>query len=78
MQAGWHTVHRMHDGKDGLKVVPLTDMTWHEGRTMKIKIAAMSAGAIRKELGDMGIKHATVYGDLQSVCRSIRNDLEIG
>lgn len=78
MQAGWHTVHRIHRGNEGRdKVIPLTDMEWHEGRTMKITIESASAAKLRRELGDMGIKHATVYGDLQSVCGSIRQDVGI-
>ena len=78
MQAGWHTAHRIHEAKSGReKVIPLTDMEWHEGRTEKIVIDPGSATTLRRELGDMGIKPATVYGDLQSVCRSIRCDYDI-
>ena len=79
MQAGWHTVHLIHKGKDGReRVVPLTDMEWHGGRITTIKIDTADAPKLRRELGNMGIRHATVYGDLQAVCRSIRNDLHIG
>lgn len=42
-------------------------MGWHEGRTEKIVVDPGSALKLRRELGDMGIRHATVYGDLQSV-----------
>lgn len=73
MQAGWHTVHRIHRTNNGReKVIPLTDMEWHEGRTEKIQIDPAYVVTIRRELADMGIKHATIFGDLQSVCRSIR------
>jgi hypothetical protein len=52
-------------------------MKFHDGRITVIHVAANKTKSIRKELGLMGIRHATVYGDLQSVCVAIQNDLGI-
>ena len=73
MQAGWHTVHRIH----GDHFVPLQDMKFHDGRITAIHVLPKKAKSIRRELGLMGIRHATVYGDLQAVCTAIQNDLGI-
>lgn len=74
MQAGWHTVHRVHKGN---QFIPLQELGFHDGRIAVIHVAANKTTRIRRELELMGIKHATVYGDLQSVCLSIQNDLGI-
>jgi hypothetical protein len=42
-----------------------------------IAIDPQQAIDIKKELRDMGIHAATVYGDLNSVCKEIQNDLGI-
>jgi hypothetical protein len=75
MQAGWHTVHRVHQSKGHRSFVPLTDMSYHGQHMSKIVIDPKSSGKIRTELADMGIKHSTVYGDLESVCASIQSGL---
>jgi hypothetical protein len=52
-------------------------MKFHGKRTIEISIDPGRASHIRSELAEMGIKHATIYGDLQSVCTSIQNSLGI-
>lgn len=75
VQAGWHTVHRVHDNeKRGEHFVPLNDMKFHRGRMDKIRIEPMAADAIRRELAEMGIRHATVYGELGAVCRALARE----
>jgi hypothetical protein len=71
MQAGWHMAHHIHKGREGEKVLPLGEMEWHAKRIIKIFIAPGSSGGIREQLEAMGIRHATMFPDLQSVCRSI-------
>jgi hypothetical protein len=77
MQAGWHTVHHIYPkkGKDDFR--PLQDMEFHGGRITEISIDAGHASHLREELAEMGIKHGTIYGDLQSVCTSIQTSLGI-
>jgi hypothetical protein len=65
MQAGWHTVFRKEAGKG---VTPLNKVPRHDLRTTAISVDPKSAAKLRAELADMGIKPATVYGDLPSVC----------
>jgi len=73
-QAGWHTVHGL-DGNQ--QIVPMNKMEFHSERLTKVLVNRNQAKAIRAELKDMGIDHATVYGDLTSICRAIQDDLEI-
>jgi hypothetical protein len=77
MQAGWHTVHHIYEkkGKDTFR--PLQDMKFHDERTAEISIDPRRASYLRTELAEMGIKHGTIYGDLQSVCASIQTALGI-
>lgn len=77
MQAGWHTVHHIYrkKGKDNFR--PLQDMEFHDERTTEISIDQSRASHLRAELAEMGIKHGTIYGDLQSVCTSIQTSLGI-
>lgn len=77
MQAGWHTVHHIYpkEGKDAFR--PLQDMKFHDERTTEISIDPGLASHLRAELAEMGIKHGTIYGDLQSVCSSIQTSLGI-
>jgi len=77
MQAGWHTVHHIYSkkGKDGFR--PLQDMEFHDVRTVEISIDPTRASHVRAELAEMGIKHGTIYGDLQSVCAFIQTSLGI-
>jgi hypothetical protein len=77
MQAGWHTVHHIYQkkGKDTFR--PLRDMEFHDERITKISIDRNHASHLRTELAEMGIKHGTIYGDLQSVCASIQTSLGI-
>jgi FRG domain len=74
MQAGWHTVHRIFEREH---FVPLQDMKFHDGRITVVHVSPQKAKRIRDELALMGIRHATVYGDLQAVCTAIQNDLGI-
>lgn len=77
MQAGWHTVHHIYrkKGRDAFR--PLQDMEFHDERTREISIDPGRASHLRAELAEMGIKHGTIYGDLQSVCTSIQTSLGI-
>jgi hypothetical protein len=76
MQAGWHTVHRFYEDDDGdAKVTALQNMQRHDERTTSIAIDPNCIETIREELADMGVRHATVYGDLQSVSRAIGSSL---
>jgi hypothetical protein len=73
-QAGWHTVHRL-DASGGIQPLDKTDSI--SERLIKIVLERRAAQAIRSELKEMGINHATVYADLASVCREIEIDLQI-
>ena len=74
-QAGWHTIQSIHNGH---KIVPALNRIESElERLVLISIDKSSGRGIRRELKDMGIDSATVYGDLSSVCREIEDDLGI-
>jgi hypothetical protein len=73
-QAGWHTVHELDENQ---QILPMNETDFHSGRLTNISVNRDQAKTIRAELKDMGIDHATVYGDLTSVCRAIQDDLEI-
>jgi FRG domain len=79
MQSGWHTVHKFYTSPDGQEEVrPLEVMQRHDKRMQKLVIDSNSAQRLRRQLTDMGITHASVYGDLQSVCTSIRRSVILG
>jgi len=73
-QAGWHSVHSLDENAD---IQPLNMMKSTSERLTKIGIDRRVERAIRGELKEMGISHATVYADLTSVCREIEIDLQI-
>jgi hypothetical protein len=85
-QAGWHTLHDLGMSDDsrrtrviqkpGLRVQPMNESKDAQYLTA-ISVEPQRATEIKKELRDMGIHAATVYGDLASVCREIQNDLGI-
>jgi hypothetical protein len=78
MQAGWHTVHRLHGVKEGKPhFLPLNDMKIHRQRLDKVEIDQSAVGKLRRELEQMGIRHATIYGDLHMVCVSIAREFGI-
>ena len=78
MQAGWHTVHRLHGVKEGgPHFLPLNDMKIHRQRLDKVEIDPSAVGKLRRELEQMGIRHATIYGDLHMVCVSIAREFQI-
>ncbi len=54
-----------------MKVLPLEKMDLHKNRMKMLEISRNHAGIIRMGLKNMGIDHATVYGTLEWVCRSI-------
>ena len=75
LQAGWHTVHAIHTIRDGTEmVIPLEQLDPHDKLIERIDIEPSMASTIRTQLAVMGIGNATIYGDLQSVCRSIQRD----
>jgi FRG domain len=73
-QAGWHTVHELDENE---QILPLNEADFHSERLTKVSVNRDQSKLIRAELKDIGIDHATVYGDLTSVCRAIQDDLEI-
>ena len=75
LQAGWHTVHAIHTIRDGTEmVIPLEQLDPHNKLIERIDVEPGDSCTIRTELAAMGIRNATIYGDLQSVCRSIQRD----
>jgi hypothetical protein len=72
-QAAWHIVHAIHrDDSDGVyRFHPLATMPPHDVRITEIAISETQVPSIRTELTEMGITHASIYGDFGSVCRSI-------
>lgn len=77
MQAGWHTIHHIYGNSGHENFHPLQDMKFHDRRTVEILIDPTSASTIRNQLAEMGIKHGTIFGDLQSVCISIQTSLGV-
>lgn len=76
-QAGWHTVHSLPGAEDdSVRVQPMNEAD-DAKRLTSVTIEPQKARAIKRELWDMGIHSATVYGDLTSVCREIQDHLEI-
>lgn len=73
MQAGWHSAHKL-DGDQ--QILPMNKMDFHSERLTKVSVNRDQVETIRAELRQMGIDHATVYGDLTSVCRAIQDDLD--
>jgi hypothetical protein len=71
-QAGWHTVHSLgrHNGR-GIRAMNDDE---DAARLTCIAIDSDMWKFIKDELRSMGIHAATVYGDLNSVCREIEND----
>jgi hypothetical protein len=79
LQAGWHTVHKFHKAKDGTETVrPLDTMESHQHRMKRIFVDPKAASYLRWELANMGITHASVYGDLGAVCTSIYRSVVLG
>jgi FRG domain len=70
-QAAWHIVHAIHESNGRKMFIPLENMPPHKENIRKFEIEPSQVPSIRKELSQIGINHSTVYGDLQSVCRSI-------
>jgi hypothetical protein len=75
LQAGWHTAHVIYESKNGHKYVKAFDEEFDINRFRTIKIDPEAVDQIRSELADMGIRHASVYGDLQAVCTSIKRSV---
>ena len=69
-QAGMHTVHSLLEGR----VCPMEELFDDSERLVKIPVDPAQAGAIRRELRSMGIRGATVYGELGSVCKEILDE----
>jgi len=83
IQAGWHTIHDSGMTEDRHFIqepnlrVPAMENTNDAKLLTAIPVTPHKAIDIKKELRDMGIHAATVYGDLASVSREIQNDLGI-
>jgi hypothetical protein len=52
-------------------------MEFHDERRTEISIDPARASHLRADLAEMGIRHGTIYGDLQSVCAFIQTSLGI-
>jgi hypothetical protein len=75
LQAGWHTADAIHISNDGIEwVIALEHFQLHNKRLHRIYIVPDAAPKMRKELAERDIRHATVYGDLEFVCRSIKGE----
>lgn len=71
-QAAWHIVHAIHLCDDSVyRFIELSKIPPHNARISRIPIEKSKANLMHAELALMGISHSTVYGDYQSVCRSI-------
>ena len=74
-QAGWHTVHALVLNRRRLGIMRPIDETENDTHLASILIEPDKARNIKKELREMGIHAATVYGDLTSVCRGSKMTL---
>jgi hypothetical protein len=70
-QAAWHIVHAIHEVNGVPKFIELGHMPPHKELIKRIAIDSANVKSLRSELSKMGINELTVYGDYQSVCRSI-------
>lgn len=75
LQAGWHTAHVIHKSKDGQESIKPFEEEFGSNAFRTIKIDPEEIDQIRSELADMGIRHASVYGDLQAVSTSIKRSV---
>jgi hypothetical protein len=72
-QAGLFTAHKYLLNKDlGKKeFIPLDENSLYKNSLTKIIIPSTSFSEIRKSLDKFGINHATLFPDLDGICRSI-------
>jgi hypothetical protein len=70
-QAAWHIVHAVHETNGDRAFIPLDAMHPHGSAIQRFEIDPLKIESLREELSRIGIRHSTVYGDLQSICRSI-------
>ncbi|MGA2119550.1 MAG: hypothetical protein ABSH56_32985 [Bryobacteraceae bacterium] len=75
LQAGWHTAHVIHESRDGHKHIRPFEEEFHINNFRTITIDPDAVDEIRTQLANMGIRHASVYGDLQAVCTSIKRSI---
>jgi hypothetical protein len=68
-QSGWFTVHRF-DSKDG-GFATLENVRRIKNRLTKIMIPGESFSEIREDLGRMGIHHASMFPDLDGLCKDV-------
>jgi FRG domain len=68
LQAGWHSVHRLHSGRP----LALEKMDYHRKKLLKAVVRNNADSKILKELDAIGINTATVYPDFVSVCQQLR------
>jgi hypothetical protein len=52
-------------------------MEYHDKHISKIRLDPRCVLTLRSELAEMGIKHGTVYGDLQSVAAALQGEFGI-
>jgi hypothetical protein len=75
LQAGWHTAHVIHESSDGHKYIKPFEEEFGINSFRMVTIDPDAVDDIRRELANMGIGHASVYGDLHAVCTSIKRSV---
>ena len=68
LQAGWHTVHRLHEKR----ILALDAMEYHRSHMVKIQLEPRAISTIMRDLELLGVTTATVYPDLVTVCAHLR------
>jgi len=68
-QAGWFTVHRFDASKNDFRT--LEDIGRLEPRCRKILVPGESFSDIRDDLSRLGVNHASMFPDLDGLCRDI-------
>lgn len=78
-QAGWHTSHWMRFDPSNHKIwiVEPFEKTENKHSLARCMIDPHKVITLRKELRDIGIHAATVFGDVSSICKEIQDDLMI-
>ena len=68
-QSGWFTVHKYLE--DQKRFIALEKNTLYSKRMKKVTIPAASFADIRRELDRCGFNDATLYADLDGLCRDL-------
>jgi FRG domain-containing protein len=76
VQSGWFTVHKYLKTKS--RFVPLENNTLYKNLLTRVVIPASAFPTIRRELDRWGFNAATLYADLDGLCRSITSQFTRG